>query len=162
MDSKIFGRVILRRRRQIGDSQKEVAERAGMSESTLGAIERGERRLSDVNFVKICLALGTTVGEMFGAGSQAELGALEAIERKMLSEKGLEAAHGKTAGGPSLEQLGELFESWTSQGKELWLSSLTFLSTAAESRSQTLPLPLPEETGDKRKRARVSRAGRKK
>ena len=162
MDSKIFGEVIKQRRLQTGDSQRELAERVGISESTLGAIERGERRLSNENFVKLCLGLGMTVGEMFQEGSQAQLGALEEIEKRMLGEKGQQAVRADATSRLSLEQLGELFESWTAQGKELWLSSLTFVSTAAESRARASRPPAPEKTADKPRRARVSRPRRKK
>lgn len=46
-------------------SQEELADRVGMDRTYVGGIERGERNPSLVNIVRIALALGVPVGDLF-------------------------------------------------------------------------------------------------
>ncbi len=53
----LFGDGLRKLRANAGFSQEELAERAGMDRSYLGAIERGEHNLALINIVKIACAL---------------------------------------------------------------------------------------------------------
>jgi transcriptional regulator with XRE-family HTH domain len=163
MDSKILGKVIKAYRMRADISQKVLAERAGLSESTVGAIERGERRLSDENLVKLCLGLGSTVEEIFGAGYHEHLAALHEIQSRMLGEQGQQEA---AAPESRLDQASfeQLIESWTAQTKQILLSGLQLaLSSGADSRFRTPPRPpAAEGSPDKPPRARVGRSRRRK
>ena len=162
MDSKIFGGVIKAWRFRADMSQKELAQKAGLSESTVGAIERGERRLSDENFVKICIGLGMTVDEIFDSGSHIHLDVLLQIERRLRGDKGgQEPAGGEAAAGmPSIEQIGELYDSWTAQTKEFLLSIFKYVrASGPEARFRTPPsTSSPEPASGKPQRARVGRS----
>lgn len=59
------GKRIRRTRRQLGFSQEELADRAGMHLSTLGRIERGESNPPVHTVSKIAKALKTSVDELF-------------------------------------------------------------------------------------------------
>ena len=54
---KIFGQNVIRKRHEKDLSQAELAERAGISLSYLGSVERGKRNLALENIVAIALAL---------------------------------------------------------------------------------------------------------
>jgi transcriptional regulator with XRE-family HTH domain len=53
----LFGEGLRKLRANVGLSQEELAERAGIDRSYLGAIERGEHNLALINIVKIAHAL---------------------------------------------------------------------------------------------------------
>ncbi|HYG60970.1 MAG TPA: helix-turn-helix transcriptional regulator [Thermoanaerobaculia bacterium] len=159
MDSKIFGGVIKTWRLRADLSQKDLAEKSGLSESTVGAIERGERRLSDENFVKICIGLGMTVDEIFDSGSHIHLDVLHQIERRLRGEKDSEAPRREAAGQPSLEQISELLDSWTDQMKELLLSIFKYVrASGPEARFRIPPAASRDLPAGKSQRARVGRS----
>lgn len=62
---KIFGENIRARRLEIGLSQEELADLAGLHRTYIGAIERGERNVSFVNILRISRALGVQPSELF-------------------------------------------------------------------------------------------------
>ncbi len=57
---KILGANVRKLRNQLKVSQEELADRAGVHRTYLGAIERGERNVSLANIVKIANALNVT------------------------------------------------------------------------------------------------------
>jgi transcriptional regulator with XRE-family HTH domain len=60
----VFGERVRARRHELGLSQEEVAERAGMHFTYVGSVERGERNISLVNIVRLAAALGVDPGEL--------------------------------------------------------------------------------------------------
>lgn len=159
MDSKIFGEVIKAWRLWADISQKELARKAGLSESTVGAIERGERRLSDENFVKICIGLGITVEEVFNAGYHVQLQVLHRIEGRLRGGRSEEAPRGETGRQPSREQMSEIIQSWTAQTGEFFLSLVEYARSAGPETPFRTPPPAPKEPSSGRPpRARVGRS----
>ena len=59
IDNKQIGKRIARRRRVLDITQAELAERAGMSTTYAGNVERGAKCSIDT-LMKLCLALGVT------------------------------------------------------------------------------------------------------
>ena len=55
-----FGKKIRKRREELGISQEELADRAGLDRTYIGGVERGERNLGLLNLLKIAIALNTT------------------------------------------------------------------------------------------------------
>ena len=53
----LFGQSLRQLRSDAGFSQEELAERAGIDRSYLGAIERGEHNLALINIIKLAVAL---------------------------------------------------------------------------------------------------------
>ena len=53
-----FGRAIRKRRKRLGLSQEEFADRCALDRSYMGGIERGERNVSLVNIIRLARALG--------------------------------------------------------------------------------------------------------
>jgi transcriptional regulator with XRE-family HTH domain len=59
-----FGRAVRARRQQLGWSQEELADRAGLHRTYIGGIERGERNVSLRNLDLIARTLGTTAAAL--------------------------------------------------------------------------------------------------
>ncbi len=66
MDHIALGRRIRMRRREMKLTQEQLAEKADISPSFLGHIERGSRTLSLGTLLEICKALGTTANDLLG------------------------------------------------------------------------------------------------
>jgi transcriptional regulator with XRE-family HTH domain len=60
-----LGSQIRKVRREKGFAQEAFAAHAEMDRSYYGGVERGEKNLSALNLIKIALALGVEVGELF-------------------------------------------------------------------------------------------------
>ena len=60
-----LGEQIRRVRQERHISQEDFAARAGIARSYYGGIERGERNVAALNLIRIALALGVEVGELF-------------------------------------------------------------------------------------------------
>jgi transcriptional regulator with XRE-family HTH domain len=54
---KVFGENVRKRRRKLGLSQEELADRAELHRTYIGSIERGERNVSLENIVRLAAAL---------------------------------------------------------------------------------------------------------
>lgn len=61
---RIFADNIRARRRILGISQEELADRCGLHRTYVGAIERAERNVSIDNIARISAALDATASEM--------------------------------------------------------------------------------------------------
>jgi transcriptional regulator with XRE-family HTH domain len=62
-----FGARIRQLRTDRGWSQEELADRAGLDRTYVGAIERGEQNLSLVNIEKLATTLGVSLAELFSS-----------------------------------------------------------------------------------------------
>ncbi|BCM94490.1 hypothetical protein IAD21_06397 (plasmid) [Abditibacteriota bacterium] len=60
-----LGQQIRKVRQGRGISQEDFAAQAGIARSYYGGIERGERNVAALNLMRIALALGVEVGELF-------------------------------------------------------------------------------------------------
>ncbi|MGH7965043.1 MAG: helix-turn-helix domain-containing protein [Candidatus Binatia bacterium] len=60
-----IGQQIRRLREAKNISQEEFAAQAGLDRAYYGGIERGERNVAALNLIKIAVALGSEVGELF-------------------------------------------------------------------------------------------------
>lgn len=60
-----LGQQIRRLRETRNISQEEFAAQAGLDRAYYGGIERGERNVATLNLIKIAVALGSEVGELF-------------------------------------------------------------------------------------------------
>ena len=59
------GKTIAERRRDLGFSQEDLAEEAGLNRTYVGSVERGERNVSLINLVKIAAALRIPLSQLF-------------------------------------------------------------------------------------------------
>ena len=59
-----LGNAIRRRRRELGLSQEELAERAGLHRNYIGGVERGERNVGFRNLARISSALEITMADL--------------------------------------------------------------------------------------------------
>lgn len=62
---RVFGKRVREARLELGISQEELAFRAGLHRTYLGAVERGERNVSLVNIHKISVGLSVSLGDLF-------------------------------------------------------------------------------------------------
>ena len=60
-----FGRAIRKRRKRLGLSQEEFADKCELDRSYMGGIERGQRNVSLVNIRKIARGLEISLSELF-------------------------------------------------------------------------------------------------
>lgn len=73
MDAKELGRQVLTRRKELGLTQGELAEQAGISRNYVSLIERGEARNVSVNVLnELAATLGTTPAELSGQSGWAD------------------------------------------------------------------------------------------
>jgi transcriptional regulator with XRE-family HTH domain len=61
---QLLGQRIRARRKALGWTQEELADRAEMDRSYVGGVERGERNLSFDMLCQICVALGCDVAAL--------------------------------------------------------------------------------------------------
>ncbi len=61
---KTFGNSIRNGRRALDLSQEQLAEKAGLHRTYIGAVERGERNVSLDNIAAIAIALGMSASKM--------------------------------------------------------------------------------------------------
>jgi transcriptional regulator with XRE-family HTH domain len=64
-----IGEAIRTRRRDQGISQEHLAYLAGIDRSHMGKIERGERNVSLLNLIRICIALRIRASELLAAAN---------------------------------------------------------------------------------------------
>lgn len=60
-----YGNAVRKRRQELGISQEQLADRAGIHRTYVGDVERGERNLSLTNIERIARALEITVSDLF-------------------------------------------------------------------------------------------------
>lgn len=61
--TQVFGRAIKKLRKKKMLSQEDLAEKAGLHRTYIGAVERGERNITLLNAQRIAKALGTTLAD---------------------------------------------------------------------------------------------------
>lgn len=59
-----FGKRVRQHRRDLGLTQEQLAEKAGMHFTYIGSIERGQRNVSLVNILRIAKALKVDPGDL--------------------------------------------------------------------------------------------------
>lgn len=62
-----FGSRVRALREQLGWSQEELAERAGLDRTYVGGVERGERNIGLLNIQRLSAALKVSIAELFAA-----------------------------------------------------------------------------------------------
>lgn len=62
---KAFGKRVRELRKQKGYSQEQLADRADLHRTYIGAIERGEQNVSLDNIARIAKALNMVIAELF-------------------------------------------------------------------------------------------------
>jgi transcriptional regulator with XRE-family HTH domain len=60
-----FGRNMRRRRKELGMSQEELGDRAGLEQSYVSNVEAGTRNVSIDNIARIARSLGAEIGQLF-------------------------------------------------------------------------------------------------
>jgi len=60
-----FGRAVRKRRQELGLSQEELADRAGIHRTYVGDVERGERNIALQNIEKLAKALDVPISTLF-------------------------------------------------------------------------------------------------
>lgn len=60
-----FGRAVRKRRQELGISQEDLADRAGIHRTYVGDVERGERNIALQNIEKLAKALGVSISTLF-------------------------------------------------------------------------------------------------
>ena len=60
-----FGARVRQLRNDLGWSQEELADKAGLHRTYIGSIERGEQNISLVNIEKLAATLGVSLAELF-------------------------------------------------------------------------------------------------
>jgi transcriptional regulator with XRE-family HTH domain len=63
---KKFGEAVRKRRKELGLSQEELAERAKLHRTYIGMIERGEKNLTLTNIEKLAVSLNCSISELTG------------------------------------------------------------------------------------------------
>jgi transcriptional regulator with XRE-family HTH domain len=107
LDTRIFGPELEKHRLRRDElTQEELAEAAGLSLSTVGNILRGKRKLTQVNFVKLCRALNVEVDEIYQNGCAVQLEELHEIETRLRAEKG----EGRPRSDPGTQSREELLK----------------------------------------------------
>ena len=61
-----FGTAVKFRREELGLTQEDLADKAGIHRTYLSDVERGTRNLSLVNIEKLAAALAVSMSELFG------------------------------------------------------------------------------------------------
>lgn len=61
----LLGKQLRKLREARGFSQEEFAWEVGLARSYYGGIERGDRNVAALNLIRIAIALGVEVGELF-------------------------------------------------------------------------------------------------
>jgi len=59
-----LGSAIRRRRKELGLSQEDLAERSGLHRNYIGGVERGERNVGFLNLVRLCEGLKVSLSEL--------------------------------------------------------------------------------------------------
>jgi transcriptional regulator with XRE-family HTH domain len=69
-----FGANVRVKREQLGLSQEELADRAGLHRTYVGSVERGERNISLINILRIAAALECAPAELLADIASIENG----------------------------------------------------------------------------------------
>ena len=80
----IVGENIRRRRRALGLTQAELADRFDSHENFLGGVERGQRNISILNLCYLAAALGVDPAELLEGLTKSEIEALPGKSPKRL------------------------------------------------------------------------------
>ena len=67
-----FGFAVRNRREELGLTQEDLADKAGIHRTYVSDIERGSRNVSLVNIERLASALALRLGELFGRVEKAD------------------------------------------------------------------------------------------
>jgi len=159
MKSKFFAAAINRRRLDIGWTQEMLAEKAGINRTTYGAIERGDRALSDENLVRLSIALDASLEEILGEAYRLHYVTLLGAERDVRRKMGLAVEPVEPAERPTAEAGGEMQQTIDSLVGSLKVLLLRHFRTARPDAEFLRPAPaaLKALPVPPRRRARPSR-----
>jgi transcriptional regulator with XRE-family HTH domain len=164
MGSRYFGRAVKKWRLIAALSQEQLAERAGVSVTMVGGVERERGHISEESFAKLCLGLESELGRpmlatVFSEGVEALWEELVATERCLRQEKGWEVSADETS-DPGLEELDKAFDSALAEVKKFGLLLYRSRGRTGWGWAQTLQTAAPREvsgSGIRRVRARKTR-----
>lgn len=60
-----FGEMVRRKRKELGISQEELAEKSGMHRTYIGMVERGEKSISLLKIINLAKALEIHIKDLF-------------------------------------------------------------------------------------------------
>lgn len=165
MGSKHYGRAIKNWRLTAGLSQEELAQRAQVSVTVVGAIERERGHLSEEIFIKICLGLESKLGRpllraVFVDSIESLWAELLAQERSSRQERGLDVAEYDVV-QVGQEDLDRALDSAWTEVKKLALLWHRALSPRTQGGEWPLELGSPALGPVNHKRRRVRRPGKK-
>jgi transcriptional regulator with XRE-family HTH domain len=161
MDAILYGKAIRRQRSLKGWSQKSLADRAGLQQNTLSALEtKGQGMKLDL-FVHLCLTLQADPIEV---ADQAYYWFRNRLRREVekAPDRGGASRDASDAAVPSLEELDKLYDSATSAGRRLLMGVLKRLQPEAAMIASVIerlngldeepPSPKPRKPKPKKKR----------
>jgi len=150
---RVFREAIREERRKTRLSQEVIAKRAGMKRSQLGAIERGERSLSEEEFVKICIALKVNLAPLLTRIYRSLSISLHGLEEELRFQMGEKAPVGKSE--PMQEDIADGLSEPLKQ-IALWLIKVLAARSPGDFPLSRIPEEDPSRT---RPRSRRSKAG---
>jgi transcriptional regulator with XRE-family HTH domain len=161
LGAKFFGRTIRAFRLSLGISQEELAEKAGVSGSLVGMVEREKCRLSEQTLCSICLALESEAGRpmlraVFDGVMVALWEELRSVELQMRKERGLALPLSIDEDNSAEEEFRRHLETYLTAEKSL--ATLVFrlgLGVTPIPRRVDVPVPMVES-----RKARVHRKPR--
>lgn len=171
MGSKYFGRAIRKWRLSAGLSQEELAERAEVSVTLVGTIERERGHLSEEIFCKLCLGLESELGRpvlrpVLYDSMEALWKELLSSERRLREERGWAAAEYETLDS-SQDDLDRTLDSALAEVKKLALLWYRGLALQTQ-KGGWLPVPegdllhgAPGRAAEAVRRVRVRKPGQK-
>jgi transcriptional regulator with XRE-family HTH domain len=135
---RFFRDAIRRQRRKAGLTQEELGERSGMKRDQVGAIERGERSLSEEEFVKLCIGMEADLSAVFADACRSLWMFLRGQEEGLRFDMGKEPPKA-SASSVVPEEIAKVVEDYFDHGKQMALAGfkllclrLPFLDTAAD------------------------------
>jgi transcriptional regulator with XRE-family HTH domain len=135
---RFFREAIKKHRREANLTQEDLGERSGMKRDQVGAIERGERSLSEEEFVKLCIGLEMDLSTVFADACRSLWMFLRSQEEGLRLDMGKEPPKASTSSVVP-EEIVKVVEEYFDHGKEMALSAFKLLSLRLTEEYRFLP-----------------------